>query len=55
MENPGQFRVEINRLAKTCRKPSIGFWDYLGARLGVPGAIAVPQLSDIIRWRSLPA
>jgi hypothetical protein len=39
-------------LAKTCRKPSIGFWDYLGARLGVPGAIAVPQLSDIIRWRS---
>jgi AraC-like DNA-binding protein len=42
-------------LAKTCRKLSIGFWDYLGARLGVPGAIAVPQLSDIIRWRSLPA
>jgi hypothetical protein len=42
-------------LAKTCRKLSIGFWDYLGARLGVPGAVAVPQLSDIIRGRSQPA
>ena len=25
-------------LAKTCRKLGIAFWDYLGARLGVPGA-----------------
>ena len=42
-------------LAKTCRKLSIGFWDYLGARLGVLGAAAVPQLSDIIRCRSQTA
>jgi len=41
-------------LAKTCRKLSIGFWDYLGARLRVPGADAIPQLSDIIRVRSQP-
>jgi len=39
-------------LAKTCRKLGIGFWDYLGARLGVIGAAAVPELSDIIRGRS---
>ena len=42
-------------LAKTCRKLSIGFWDYLGARLDVLVATAVPQLSDIIRCRSQPA
>jgi hypothetical protein len=39
-------------LAKTCRKLGIGFWDYLGARLGVLGDAAVPLLPDIIRGRS---
>jgi hypothetical protein len=39
-------------LAKTCRKLGIGFWDYLGARLGVLGDAAVPRLPDIIRGRS---
>ena len=31
------------------RTQSIRFWDYLGARLAVPGAASVPMLPDIIR------
>jgi hypothetical protein len=42
-------------LVKTCRKLSITFWDYLGARIGVIGSPAVPALSDIIRCRGKPA
>ena len=36
-------------LMKTCAKQAIRFWDYLGARLGVPGAPSVPLLPDLIR------
>ena len=36
-------------LLKTCAKQSIRFWDYLGDRLGVPGAATVPRLADLIR------
>ena len=36
-------------LMKTCAKQTIGFWDYLGCRLGVPGAASVPLLPDLIR------
>ncbi len=36
-------------LLKTCTKQAIPFWDYLGARLGVPGAQSVPLLPDLIR------
>jgi hypothetical protein len=36
-------------LLKTGTKQSIRFWDYLGARLGVPGAASVPLLPDLIR------
>jgi hypothetical protein len=36
-------------LAKTCAKLKIAFWDYLGDRLAVPGAKAIPLLQDIIR------
>ena len=36
-------------LMKTCAKQSIRFWDYLGARLGVPGAASVPRLPALIR------
>jgi Transposase IS66 family len=36
-------------LMKTCAKQTIRFWDYLGARLGVPGAPHVPRLPDLIR------
>jgi Transposase IS66 family len=36
-------------LMKTCAKQAIGFWDYLGDRLGVPNAPAVPSLAELIR------
>ena len=42
-------------LAKTCQKLGIAFWNYLGARIGVAGAHAVPRLADIIRCRGQPA
>jgi hypothetical protein len=32
----------------------VSFWDYLGDRLGVPGAEA-PYLPDLVRFRSAPA
>src|SRR6202044_3389761 len=42
-------------LAKTCAKQGIAFWDYLGSRLGVPNAVAVPALPDLVRCRGQPA
>jgi hypothetical protein len=39
-------------LAKTCAKLKIAFWDYLGDRLAVPGAQAIPQLPEIILARA---
>ena len=42
-------------LAKTCQKLGIAFWDFLGSRLGVPGAQPVPQLPSTIRCRGQPA
>jgi len=39
-------------LAKTCAKLEIAFWDYLGARLAVPGCQAIPPLPQIIRARA---
>ena len=41
-------------LRQTCAKLGLSFWDYLGARLGVPGANA-PDLPDLVRLRSAPA
>ena len=35
-------------LAKTCFKLSVGFWDYLGARLNVPGCQLIPPLPELI-------
>ena len=35
-------------LAKTCTKLKISFFDYLGARLGIPG-LQIPQLPSLIR------
>jgi hypothetical protein len=35
-------------LAKTCAKLAISFWDYLGDRLAVPDAQAIPQLPELI-------
>jgi hypothetical protein len=42
-------------LSKTCRKLGISFWNYLGARLGMPNAPAVPRLAELIRCRGQPA
>jgi hypothetical protein len=42
-------------LAKTCAKLGSGFWDYLGARLGIAGQAAIPYLPDLVRERCQPA
>jgi hypothetical protein len=42
-------------LAKTCAKLGVAFWDYLGSRLGVPDAVVVPPLPELIRCRGRPA
>ncbi len=36
-------------LMKTCAKKAISFWDYLGDRLGVLEAPAVPSLAALVR------
>lgn len=36
-------------LMKTCAKQTVSFWDFLGARLGVPEAAPIPPLPDLIR------
>src|SRR4051794_1947289 len=41
-------------LLLTCAKLGVSLWDYLGHRLGVPGADA-PYLPDLVRMRSAPA
>ncbi|GAC1485048.1 MAG: transposase [Candidatus Dormibacteria bacterium] len=38
-------------LMKTCQKLGVSFWDYLGARLAIRKAPAVPPLPDLIRTR----
>jgi hypothetical protein len=35
-------------LMKTCAKQGIRFWQYLGARLSVPGAVDVPPLPSLV-------
>jgi hypothetical protein len=42
-------------LMKTCRKLGLSFWDYLGARLGVADAPAVPRLPDLVTARCASA
>jgi hypothetical protein len=42
-------------LMKTCQKLGLSFWDYLGARLALPSAPAVPPLPDLIRRRCAAA
>jgi Transposase IS66 family len=41
-------------LLLTCAKLGVSFWDYLGHRLGVPGA-DTPYLPDLVRLRSASA
>jgi hypothetical protein len=40
-------------LNKTCAKLGIAFWDYLGARLAVPSAPAVPALTELLTIRAV--
>ena len=35
-------------LVKTCAKNGLAFWDYLGARLAVPGCQEIPALAQIV-------
>lgn len=46
-ENGRQARDAMLGLAKTCKKLKISFFDYLGARLGVPGP-QIPCLATLI-------
>jgi hypothetical protein len=39
-------------LLKTCHKQGLTFFDYLGARLGVPDAPLIPPLPDLVRARA---
>ena len=39
-------------LNKTCGKLGIEFWDYLGARLKVPGCRHIPALAEIVAARA---
>jgi Transposase IS66 family len=41
-------------LAKTCAKLGIRFWDYLGARLDVPGAAIIPPLPQLVLSTAQP-
>jgi hypothetical protein len=40
---------------KTCRKLGISFWRYLGDRLRVPEAEAIPTLPDLVRQAATSA
>ena len=42
-------------LMRTSAKLGIGFWDYLGSRLSIPGQPTVPYLPDLVRCRGRPA
>jgi hypothetical protein len=39
-------------LVKTCAKNGLAFWDYLGARLAVPGCQPIPALGGIVSANS---
>lgn len=41
-------------IVKTCAKLEINFWNYLGARLSVPGSHTVPPLPELVLARSPP-
>ena len=38
-------------ILKTCAKNGIAFWDYLGARLKVPGSMDIPELGQTVSIR----
>jgi hypothetical protein len=41
-------------LMKTCAKQGIRFWEYLGARLAIPGATEVPLLATLVSQPAPP-
>jgi hypothetical protein len=41
-------------LSKTCAKLGISFWDYLGARLEIPGSAVILPLPELILARARP-
>jgi hypothetical protein len=41
-------------LSKTCAKLGIAFWDYLGARLDIPGSPAIPYLPELVAAQCRP-
>jgi hypothetical protein len=45
----GDCRDAFFGLLHTCAKLGIGFWDYIGDRLGVTGQLPVPELANLIR------
>jgi Transposase IS66 family len=47
-----QARDTFLSLLKTCTKLAVSFWAYLGARLKIPEADAVPWLPDLIRQQA---
>ena len=47
-EKGRQARDVMLGLAKTCKKLKISFFDYLGARLGIPGP-PIPQIATLVR------
>ena len=47
-----QARDTFLSLLKTCTKLAVSFWDYLGARLKIPEAGAIPWLPDLVRQRA---
>ena len=47
-----QARDTFLSLLKTGAKLGVSFWDYLGARLKIPDASAVPWLPDLVRQRA---
>jgi hypothetical protein len=47
-EKRRQARDVMLGLAKTCAKLKIRFFDYLGARLGIPGS-QIPNLANLVR------
>jgi Transposase IS66 family len=48
-----QARDTFLALLSTCAKLAVSFWDYLGARLKIPEADAVPWLPNLIRQRAV--
>jgi hypothetical protein len=44
----------LKQETKSCAKLGISFWDYLGARLAIPGSAIIPPLPQLILARARP-